>query len=82
MIKKKYIVFTLFMFVLGAACGTGLKIDSLCIMDPGEGMCWVNKGQGKGIKISEMENFYALNEADLKKVVDKLNECKSKPDNP
>jgi hypothetical protein len=67
------------LIALTVACASGLKVDSLCILEPASGMCWVNKEKNIGTKISEMDSWFALNEVDLRKVVKKLNECEAKP---
>jgi len=70
-----------------SSCATGRPIPSLCIFDfdpgqpifPDQKICWVNKDKDKGFTLKELldEDFFGLSGEDLRKVFDKLNECKA-----
>ena len=82
--RTKILLSILSIFLLGiGACDTELSLDSLCILEIPEGndvkldqiVCWVDKEEGIGYTIREVNEFFALNEVDLRKITDRLNEC-------
>lgn len=60
--------------MIPTACGQ-MEIKTLCHVNYQDGMCWISKEEGKGYTFEELDNFYALSEDDLRKVLDKLKEC-------
>ena len=70
-----------------SSCATGRPIESLCIFDfpvdqpifPDQKVCWVNKEKNEGFTMEELleEDFFGMSGDDLKKIFDKLNECKA-----
>lgn len=78
------------LLVLGyllAGCQTtqppqALTPHSLCLIDPQSGFCWISRAKGLGIKLDQMQGFYALSSDDLKNIVTRLNWCQSHPENP
>ena len=71
-------------FLLGiGACDGELSLDSLCILEIPEGqhvsmdtkVCWVDKEKSQGFTLKEIHSFFSLNETDLRKITDRLNEC-------
>ena len=55
----------------------GRVLESVCTMDVG--MCWYNKIQSRGIKVSEMRGYFCLTPQDLRAMVEKLNKCHHYP---
>lgn len=89
--KKKIWILLAFIPILmsNSSCAIGRPIPSLCIFDfdpdqpifPDQKICWVNKDENKGFTLLELldEDFFGLSGEDLRKVMDRLNECKNRP---
>lgn len=57
----------------------GKPISSLCILDFEARMCWVDKAHGQGFTFEDMTkedsvSWFGLNQFDLERIHDKLNE--------
>lgn len=66
--------------LLGASdgCGSTVQIDSLCIVDTHKNVCWIDQAVDEKLPISEIDTWFAMDEDDFRKILNKLNECDSR----
>lgn len=76
-----------------SSCRPEGKLESLCIMNFTDKMCWVNKSKGIGFSFQDMAQdqikcrkegsntacWYAIDADDIERIAKKLNECSVKP---
>ena len=86
----KTLLLLLTITLLGASsCDDPISLDSLCIIElPPEDpvkkdviICWVDKEKGEGFTLSELNDRFSINEVDLRKVTEALNQCQNKETN-
>jgi hypothetical protein len=67
-----------------ANCGSGEKLESLCILNIPDKMCWVDKEAGEGFTFEQIRKLlddhnmatFCVREDDYKRVTDRLRDCK------
>ena len=64
------------------SCNEPINLDSLCIIELPEGeiakdqiICWVDKEKGEGFTLEQLNGGFHINEVDLRKITERLNEC-------
>lgn len=78
-----YILFFIVMQFALMSCGTHsyrkkADMTSLCIFNPDDKKCWINKSEDRGIEFSDMKSFYCLSNEDFRAIITELFEAKTK----
>jgi hypothetical protein len=74
-----YAMFVAFVLYGMTACSTPNQLESLCVLRPKDGMCWVKKKEGIGQEILSLDGYYAVSENDARRLYQRINECAHKP---
>jgi hypothetical protein len=88
--KYLFYLFVLIGLMGASSCNDPITVDSLCIIDlPVEGpvdldtkICWISKEEKIGFTLRELNNRYSIDEVDLRKITDRLNECQKAENSP
>ena len=72
----KFLIVALSFFFISCS-GPEIKLDSLCVVNSPDNLCYINKEAHKQFTKAQMDHFYCVDQVDANKIFEKLKNCKT-----